>query len=260
MSDDALDMSHEGLTPPPEPVPPPADPWLARRLLTWGASEVAALMVGLGRVSDEGMAKHVLSNAKHVKRRGLPGTPRVILEKARLVGPLKAETTAMQRGTRYEPQLLREWAFLVGAGQVDGAELVDAATVVHASAVPREFWPLVDRRCPELAVTPDGWARDVFGDLVMLEAKCSVRPYGGLRPHHALQVQAQLAATDREVGYVIEGQGWAAEWLDRGDGPHGPIRTYPVERDEALISEIRDACREGMAMVRELRAKAEEAA
>jgi hypothetical protein len=244
------------MTPPPELVAPPDDPWLARRQLTFGASDVPALLVAYGRRDGEAMTRTIRANANLIQLRGLPPTPRLLLEKAGLRRPLKSARgpdTPRARGQRLEQQLLREWRVLVGAGQVPDAELLDAASVTHAAAVPREFFPLIDRRCPSLSATPDGWAYDVLGGLVLLEAKCTVHAAGAPRPHHVLQVQTQLAVTDCTVGLIVEGEGWGAAWKAGADGPSGPIRTWPVERDDEVIAEIREVATEAAARVRELR-------
>ncbi len=63
-----------------------------------------------------------------------------------------------------------------------------------------------------------------------------------------------MAVMGGELSAVVEGAGWAAEWT----GGTGPVRTWGdgdalIERDEALIAEVRECCDEGWARVEALR-------
>lgn len=236
----------------------PADPWLARRALSFGASEVAVLLAALGRRPVESMPSYMQPDVKVTNR--TRGVARIFAQKAGLVAPRKRSAPA-QRGLDLEPRLVLLWQQLVGRGHQRGAETIDASSVVYcADALPRELLPLVDRYCPRLTCTPDVLVRDVMGALVCVDAKCTVRPLsgkGGVPAHYALQLQAQMAVCGAEWAAILEGEGWSAEWRDVAGEPAGPVRTWPVERDDALIAEIREAAEEGWRVVERLRAEME---
>lgn len=250
MTADAFDMASLDQPPPAEAVPQPADPWLARRALGFGASDAAVLLVALGMRPLDVLPSYLHADVKVTNRTA--GRPRIIAQKAGIVEPRKRGSAAAQ-GTARELELLNAWRKLVERDQAGpDAALLDPSTVQHASEMPRWAWPYPDRASAGiLAASLDGWCSDVFGALVVIECKCSVRPYEGTPEHHALQVQAQMAAVGAASGVIVEGCGWAAEW----HANDGPIRTYAVERCERTITEIRAACLKGWRMVEELRAE-----
>lgn len=221
-------------------VTAPADPWLQRRGLGWGASDMPLVLVALGRAPAEQLPSYLRPDVAVTNR--THGAPRCIAQKAGLIAPRKRGSAA-DAGTKREPELLRAWSRT--------PEAADVGAITHASTVPREWMPLIDRHCAALSCTPDGWARDALGSLVALECKCSVHPYRDLKWHHEVQVQAQLAVMGASWGLVIEGPGWAADFA--GDGPP---KTYgPIERDDAVIAELRSAAREAWAWVERLKAE-----
>lgn len=238
----------------------PADPWLARRGLTIGASEVAALFVAYD-VEDPSQLGAYAQKAGALRARGKwKGEPRIVLEKAGILPPLKA-CKAAGAGKERERELVRQWRMHVRRGTTDAAaSLIDPDSIAYVPDVlPMEIAPIVDRRCPALAVTPDVWARDLLGDLGMVEAKCSVHPYGRAKRQHVIQLHAQAGATGAMWAAVAEGEGWGAEWRDHAGEPHGNVRTWPVDIDTALIATIRELCTRAMARVMEIREQAMEA-
>lgn len=226
--------------------------WHARRDLTWGASEVAALFVALD-VEDPAQLGSYARKAGKRYERGRWREPRIILQKAGIVPPLKAGKAA-GRGLDLERMLIVQWRQMVAHGTAEGAEMVDARTIAYVpDALPVELLPLPCRHCPALAVSPDAWARDVLGDLGAVEAKCSVRAYGGPKRQHVIQLHAQADTMAAEWLAVVEGEGWGADWRDHAGEPSGPIRTWPVDVDRALIATIREVCTTAMRRVEELR-------
>jgi hypothetical protein len=220
----------------------PTDPWLVRRMHAWGASELPALLVALGRRAPESAPGYVRDNAKRIRTRA--GVfPRIVLEKAGARAPLAAGDAA-RIGSAREPDLLRAWA-----ATLTDADVLDASTVTHSSSVPRWLWPVVDRRCHRLAVSLDAWCSDVVGEHVPIELKCGRVQRPECPWHWRIQVQAQMAATDASLAVVVCGQGWS-----RSMEATGSIDAWPVERDDAAIAELREACAEGWAMVEKIAA------
>lgn len=230
----------------------PSDPWLARRALRWGASEVATLLVALGRRPVESLPTYAQPDARITRQ--THGQPRIIAVKAGLVASRKRGRPA-QLGLEREERLAHAWRDLVAHGHGGpGTEGLLASTLVWVPhAIPRELLPLVDPRCAYLAATPDAMIRDAFGALVPVDTKCSVKPYGGAKWHHVCQIHVQADITSADYGLIVEGEGWSAEWRDHAGEPSGPIRTWVVERDDALMSEIREAAEEGWHRVECLR-------
>ena len=196
---------------------PPEDPWLARRRLTFGASEVPALLLALGLVPPT------------------PTTPKYMVDLAKRLFGVKAGTRkpasagrAAQMGNDVEVELLRAW-------NADPCSGYPAAS--HASSIPREWLPLVDRHCPRLSCTPDAWCRR-SGELVNVQIKTDVG--GGKRmitPWWRSQVQAEMAVTGSARSVLLYGGGWACDWMDRRERPVA----WVVERDEVEIERIRSA-------------------
>ncbi len=219
-----------------EPVTPiVANPWLERRRHGFGASELAPLLVALGRVTPAEIAalpKYLREQASSIlRRKAFPGRER------------KAGGAA-SRGQKAERVVLEAWR------RAD-AEAAGLINITHESVAPRSWFPLVDRHCPRLTATPDGWASDVFGDDVGLEVKTTVEPIGQTPWWWLTQVHAQNAVGAYERSLVIVGEGWAHWREDRRVRP----RALSVPRDEAQIERIRAACRDGWARVEEMRAE-----
>lgn len=230
------------------------DPWLARRGLTIGASEVAALFVAYDVEDPATLGSYARKSGARRARGKWKNEPRIVLEKAGILPPLKSGKGA-DRGLSLERELIRQWRTRVQRGTADaGARMIDGDSIDYVpDRVPREIMPLVDRLCPALAVTPDVWARDIFGDLGAAEAKCSMRPYGEAKRQHVIQLHAQCAVIGGTWAAVCEGEGWGADWRDHAGEPSGPIRTWPVAIDATLIATIREVCTRAMARVFEIR-------
>ena len=218
-----------GLVPEAEPVPV-VDPWLSRRLLGFGCSELAALFVALGLRAVDGLPKYAADDAR-------------LLFSRKVSGRQKKAGAAAAGGSAAERDLLRRW---VDDG-CPGSD-VEPWTVRHSDEAPREWYPLVDRYEPRLLCTPDAWGFTPTGALVAVEIKTSwerryARPWS-----HALQVQGEMAVMGAAHGLVIAGPGWANE-----RNPRDAIEVWPIERDEALAAEIRGACRDGWQRVEAMR-------
>lgn len=238
-----------------------ADPWLARRGLTIGASEVAALFVAYDVEDPSKLGSYARKAGARRARGRWKNEPRIILEKAGILPPLKSGKGA-RMGQERERELLIQWRERVKRGNAgDAASMVDGASIVYVPDVlPIELAPLPSRHCPALAATPDVWARDVFGDLGAVELKCSMHPYGEAKRQHVIQLHAQVDVIGGTWAAVVEGEGWGADWRDRDGEPWGPIRTWPVEIDRGLIATIHEVCTRAMRRVSEIREAAKEAA
>lgn len=241
MDDLPLSMEIDALVP--EPPPPVTDPWAVRRAQGFGASEVCALLIALGRRPADAFGSHPRAQSK-----------RLLARKAGLSRELKRPPEAV-RGKELEPRLIAEWRRLLDRGQAGPhAALIDPASVCYVEGLPpaaRCLSPVVDRACPVLAASLDVVAFDVFDRLGVLDGKCSREPYGELPPEraarrearHAVQLAAQMACSGAAWGAIVEGERWAVR-------SGGAVVTHAVlTRDDGLIAEIRDACNEGWAHV-----------
>lgn len=238
-----------------EEIAAPEDPWLLRRKGAWGASEVPALLVALGRRDGSTGTKRMRDHAKRIHTK-LGDYPRMVLEKA----GARAALSHAGGGDR-ERELVATWARL---GAKCAPFELDASSVWHRDdETPTARWmaalhPLVDRRCVNLAVTLDAACFDQYGDRGVIEAKCG--DFAG-HPHYlherglpwflGTQAVSQMAATDCGFGLVLIGEGWAYR-------EQGAISAWPVQRDESLVDEIRAACVDGWAMVQEVKSKMKE--
>lgn len=250
---DGLSMEHADMIPGPDAVEPERDAWLARRELGFGASEIATLFVALGMRPADSLGSYAAKRGRAVKLRGFDPTPRIFLEKAGLKAPY-ASGPAAALGTRHEAQLFAESRMLIACDMAgDVGRALDPDTLQHQAAFPSELWPIVDRHAPRLTASPDGFVRNLLADLLVAEGKCSVTPYGGVPTRHVIQINAQIAACNATGGVLIEGEGWAAQWMQSEEGPRGAVRFYAVERNDALIAEIRHAVSVGWSRVEELR-------
>jgi hypothetical protein len=220
----------------------PLSPWHQRRALGFGASDVPALLVGLGLRDASSVPGYIAENAKSIRVAGGEMFPRIVLEKAGRKAPRKVGSSANIGRTR-EVELIAAWAATLTEG-----DAIDPESVTHASVLPIELTPLVDRECPRLAVSPDGWCRDVLGELVLVEAKCGNAWRDELPWYWEHQIQAQLAATGVSMGVLVLGQQWSRSMEARG-----PIQAWPVERNERVVAEIREAVRAGWLLVERAR-------
>lgn len=240
---DDLDFTHAGMVPDPLSAAyrprEERDPWLARRSITWGASELPGLLVAYDIAPrDAGLPRWVLDQASHYKALRLP---KVIAWKA----GLRARSTkskAADKGKEREQELLRTWT------AKHSARFVEPITVQHASMAPVEWFPLVDRHCPQLSGTPDAWARSRDGKHVVIELKCTYDPGSRIRWHHWIQTQALIGIMSAGSGLNVVGEQWVN---DRADDL--PPRTFVVDADESAIALSRSVARHAMTLVEKLR-------
>lgn len=235
----------------------PVDPrspatWLGRRAYSFGASEAHALLVICGKRSADTCPRWMLDELVKETRTRFGAVPMLLARKA---GLRRAQTQKriMQIGTRREVEVLdhfrREQAHLYD---------LDADSIKHAFDVPDEWMPLIDRQCPQLASTPDAWGREIYeGLLIVIEVKCSYEPYaqryGRCPPYYETQVQARMGAELGARGLLIEGEAWSNERV-----PDGPVTPWKIDRDDAVIDEVRACARELWPQVEALRAQKEE--
>lgn len=235
--------------------------WMARRSISFGASEVASVMVALGLRDPEQWAPSswTLRNANFIKVKGGNKVPRIFLQKAGIKKPF-ADSPEADAGRRREWRLMDRWRELSRTAETGASALIDPSSVQFTGfGIPLNIMPLIDRYCPSLSATPDGWARDGVSRFVTIDAKCSYHPYrakweGGIPPHVFLQKQAQMSVCAADYGLVVEGEEWSATWKDDRGLPPGPVVTHRVDRDDDVIEEIRQAVTKAMGIVKGLRA------
>lgn len=230
-ADDGLSMELDAMYPASQPVAPPTG-WHGRRLLTFGASEVPALLIALGMEQpDDATPGYVLELAE-----------RLIDVKAGLKRPRKAGAAA-DRGSAAETQVVEAW---------NAHDRGDWPAITHASSVPREWLPLIDRHQPRLSCTPDAWCY-IGGELVNVQIKTDVRG-DKTQPTRewVWQVNAECAVTGAAGSLLLYAPGWAS-W--RREDKRRCV-AWVVERDDAMIDRIRDAAAQGWQLVEEARAAA----
>ena len=94
-AEDRIDFAALTDPAPPEPdVYVERDPWLARRMLGFGASEALVLLVALGWASEDDLASYQRPRVNKIATKGLAPTARLWLEKAGLRRPLSAKAAA----------------------------------------------------------------------------------------------------------------------------------------------------------------------
>jgi hypothetical protein len=247
--DSMLDMSIEALTPPPMPK---------HRPYGIGASDVAKLLLSLGRRPMEDAPRWLREEVEPMKRMG--GHARFLLQKAGRV-KRRTRTVGQQGGIDREGDLFCTWMEEVESG-VEQPLPLDPHSLMYATALPSEFPPFTDKECPRLVARIDAWARTLDGALVLPSLKCA--HYGYDRPawwngieqapwYYALQSQAEMAICGARHALLVIGCGWLRDEDDpRGDGD---IKVLRIDRDETLIAEIRQAVEHGWAVIESLRAK-----
>jgi hypothetical protein len=220
---------------------PPArapDPWLSRRKLLWGASDLPLLFASRGWLSTGDLTKTQCAELQDNRA----GIPRYLARKAGLMGDRKGQSQAKTLAS--ELKLLETWTprYALAAG-------VDPASVRHASSWPQEWMPLRDAECDSLGATPDAYGRDVYdGTLVMADCKCPPDDDAWSRwgKRWSVQMQGQMAVTRASRALVIVGNRWAIP------GAAGSVTHHEVERDESVIARIREACEDAWATVQRL--------
>ena len=221
--------------------------WLSRRRDSFGASEAAMVLVLAGRASIDRLPPWQQERIRPMVKQ-YSATPRLLLEKAGIVRPLRAGPAAAI-GIERERELLAAWSMELATGDIAIPEetVLDVETVRHASSVPREWYPLRSRR-GRISVTPDAWVRDHFDTLYDVELKTTTSDAAVCRWVWQCQVQAQGMATGSGGAFVVCGNRWAR--AERDDGPIGRAFIAP---DEALRTQIADASDEMWERVEELR-------
>lgn len=235
---DELDMSVEAMTPTSD-TSAPVDHWLARRMHGFGASEMGALALALGREPLPTDTKKLIEDGRMLFARKVRKTlPKLTRAKAR----------ERARNLEVERAVLDAWVRM----GCPGVSFLDPRSVRHVLECGREEWfPLRDPACFRLTCTPDATARDEFGGLVDISIKSTFETYreGGLLWNYERQSQASLAVQNAAWGVVITGLGFVrenrAEW--------GGVMVDVVERDEQQIDDLRRMAIDGWARVESLR-------
>jgi hypothetical protein len=252
---DGIDMSIAGMTPDPRAyaIGPESDPWLERRMLGFGASELPMVLVATGRRRADTLPRWMQDQLR-VTNRTL-GQPRLYAVKAGLVQQKRAGRAAAI-GQEREEELLDEWRALLLRREYALAEeaSINVASIRHARSVPRQWLPLRARHSDHIAATPDAWCFDEAGRLYDVECKCVTTDVYECRWYWRVQVQGQGMATGSDGGFVVCGQRWAHD--NRNDG--SVVRCF-VEPDDALRSELAEAADEAWEKVETLRASLNDA-
>jgi hypothetical protein len=239
--------------------PTPEASWLSRRKSAWGASEMPMVLALTGRHPMHELPKYMQEKCapfttRKLHQRKWEGIPRLFLEKANIIRSEKAGPAA-RVGQDREQELLRAWVTLLVVGDyaLEQEAEIDVATIRHASAVPREWFPLRSR-LGRVAVTPDGFCRTESGELYDIEIKCTTSDVHDLRWTWLVQVQAQGMATGSSGAIVVAGPRWARDAARRDDGH--PVRAF-VPPDEELRAQIVAASDEAWLEVEKLNAERE---
>lgn len=148
---------------------------------------------------------------------------------------------AMRGGVELEPLLVRTWW--------ETRRDASLRTMYYALDGVPEHWreerdgrplfvaPKVTHKTAPLVTYPDGWGDDAWGDLFVLNAKCTVKPKEQLDPPYWIQAQAEMAVTGASSAVLPHGIGWLADWM-REPVEERPIKVFTVQRDEAAVQAI----------------------
>lgn len=226
-----------------------------------GAGDVAKLMLALGRRPLESAPRWLREEVAPMKRHG--GQPRFLLQKAGRVRR-RRQGHAQHTGLRREGELFLAWLEEVETLAPMPID-IDPDTACWAGGLPDEFPPWSDKQCPRLTVRTDGWFYTTTpGDRVLCTLSIKCARYGYRQPawwsqcgdetpwYYGLQAQAEMAALNAEHTLIVVGCGWIRDPEDPRED--GPIKVMRVDRDEALIREIREAVTEGWERIESLRA------
>lgn len=248
--DPALDMSHEAMDRPVILAPAGETAWHRARRHHWGSSELAALLIAIGWRSPDDFNGTTQKQA-----------PGVIARKAGTKPPL-ARTRPMELGSEREAEIWRIWYGRLCRGQADPhAMWIDPEHTEYVEGLPpvlRCLSPRVDDKCHALSASVDVLARDYRSRLGAVDIKASYQPYDGIQPRHVVQLNVQMACTGATWATIVEARYWSNEWADDKPGLRRVVTHPIIERDDALIDELRRAAREGWARVEAIRAAAQE--
>lgn len=244
--DPMLDMSVDAMTPVRKSKP-----------YGFGGSDIAKLFLALGRRPMESAPRWLRNEVAPAKRHN--NTSRFLLQKAGRVGKLK-KSFEQQTGLDREAELFLTWSDMVDRGEPMPLGIA-SGSAMYATALPDEFPPFVDKECPRLVARIDAWARTPDGALVLPSIKCA--RYGYNKPawwngateapwYYALQSQAEMAVCNAQHALLVIGCGWTRDAEDPRED--GEILTLRIDRDDAVIDEIRQAVTHGWAVVESLRA------
>ena len=250
MTDALPSFDNEAMYEAPTCEPRDASTWLGRRAYHFGASEAHALLVICGKRSADTAPRWMIDEAIKETRTRFGSVPMLLARKAGLRRATR-RNALMQAGIDREQELLERFR-----AEHAASLMIDPASITHGSVVPREWFPLCDRQCRELASSPDdGWGRDMIdGSLVVLEEKCSYESYehkyGGLPEYYRSQLVVRMGCEGASRSVLIEGVRWSNNRV-----PDGPVVPYEAQPDEALLHEIRSCARDLWTEVERLRAR-----
>lgn len=217
----------------------PVDHWLARRMHGFGASEMGALALALGRPALPTDSKKLVKDGQLLFARKTRKTlPKLTKAKARD----RARNLATERA------VLDAWVRM----GCPGAPLLDPCSVRHVLECGREEWfPLRDAECFRLTCTPDATSRDDFGGLVDISIKSTWETYreGGLAWEYERQSQVSCAVQCARWSVVVTGLGFVRE----DPSEWGGVLVDVVERDDEQIEALRQMARDGWDRVESLR-------
>lgn len=258
MTDLALDFGHEAMTPDPIgdhyasvgfDLSTPRGRWLARRGETWGASELAPLLLSMGLApANHGAPAWVVLQAEHYSALGIP---KLIAWKAGLRARPNQDNSATKGGRDLERAVFEEWK------RTDGPAYARKRGLHHASAAPQQWFPLVDRYCPSIAVTPDAWGFccDDAESHVSVEVKCTRKRMPEPPWAYVQQNRSQSDAMGATHGFLVVGELWL--WPEAPPGAQ-QILTFRIERDELDTRRRYAAATEALWLVAQLRELAAE--
>lgn len=271
---DLLDMSVEAMDAPP-PVATPA--YLSS---AFGCSEVAPLLVALDM--REGLPVFVREwieaaqarLAYGIAKKGAPLVDAVYaVKKARTVrtarGPMaeciatkagirekEASTWDAEEGNRLERELLTRWIATLGDDSVivpgsirSQHDVLDLYPSEWGVRAPRITHP----KCQRLIEYPDAWCETVFGERLLVNAKCTRERKHAVSAVAWIQMQAEIACTRSDGGLLVYGQRWLADYIDGEPWQRGEIAPFRVEPDPAAEAVILAAVEKAWALVERAR-------
>ena len=229
--------------------------WLANRAMTWGSSDIAQLMLAYGLAPvDAKVAAWMRDGAAYYQRLHIP---KLIAWKSGLMPEPSRDTAIKDEGNRLEQRVLSRWQF------TQAHEHVDPRTVQHATRLPQRILPLVDRRCPAIAVSPDAWAYGHLEgegararrDFVILEVKTTRDDLDAAPWGYVQQLGSQMDAMSADRGMLLVGVRWLRDDLPDEERYTAPI-TFAVPRDADETARRYEVATEALELVGQLGAVA----